>query len=114
MKHPSSELAAAESCAGSVTSCSSPPEREGGRAERLLAAMHKVFSHDLPNQLVIVQSLLSFLGDEASRLSDEGRDHLRRLQAAGGRAGDMIHFLKDMAALARRADPLEEVRLDAL
>ncbi|MFO0966190.1 MAG: hypothetical protein U0793_11485 [Gemmataceae bacterium] len=84
------------------------------RAERLLAAMHKVFAHDLPNQLVVMQSLVGLLSEEADRLSDEGRDHLRRLGAAAGRAGDMVYFLKDMARLSRLAEPMEEVGLAAL
>src|SRR5262245_42244724 len=79
------------------------------RAERLLAAMHKVFSHDLPNQLVVIQSLLGLLGDEASRLSDEGRDMLRRIGAAAGRAGDMVYFLKDMARQAGEVDLLHRL-----
>src|SRR5262249_7679615 len=77
-------------------------------------AMHKVFSHDLPNQLVVIQSLTSLVQEEADRLSDEGRDSLRRLGAAAGRAGDMVYFLKDMERLARLAEPMEEIALTAL
>src|SRR6266542_384953 len=53
------------------------------KAERLLRSMHKVFSHDLPNQMVVLQSLLQLLRqEEAQNLTDDGREYVRRLQNA--------------------------------
>jgi light-regulated signal transduction histidine kinase (bacteriophytochrome) len=88
--------------------------RRETRAERLLTAMHKVFSHDLPNQLVVVSSLVSLLREEEEKLSAEGQDNLRRLDGAAHRAADMVHFLKDMARLAKLAETMEVVRLPSL
>lgn len=84
------------------------------RAERLLNVMHQVFSHDLPNQLVVVQSLINLLRDEAGRLSGDGQEVLERVSVAAHRAGDMVHFLKDMARLGKMTETLEEIKLSAL
>lgn len=84
------------------------------RAERLLDAMYRVFSHDLPNQLVVVQSLLSLLQDDETNLSAEGKEQVQRLRQAAGRASNMVHFLKDMARLARLSETIEDIRLSAL
>src|SRR6266446_5901695 len=82
----------------------------GSRAERLLAAMHKVFSHDLPNQLVVVQSLLSLLQlEDEANLSQDGKEHLARLRGAAGRAGLLVDFLKEMARLSRLRENREDV-----
>lgn len=84
------------------------------RAERLLQAMQKVFSHDLPNQLVVVQSLISLLGEDETGLSADGQEQLRRLRFAAGKAGQMVHFLKEMARLTKLSETIEGVRLSAL
>lgn len=68
------------------------------RADRLLRGMQKVFGHDLPNQMVVLQCLLQLLNDEESpRLSADGREYVRRLLNATKRASDMVRFLKEMA-----------------
>lgn len=92
------------------------PESEGDdRAARLLRGMHKVFSHDLPNQLVALQSLLQLLhADEWDRLGPDGREHLRRLVSAAEKAGAQVRFLKEMARLHRYQSGAEPVALAPL
>jgi hypothetical protein len=54
----------------------------------------------LPNQFVALQSLLQLLSlEESARLSEAGREYVRRLQGASLRAGDMVRFLKEMGRL---------------
>ena len=85
------------------------------RSDRLLRGMHKVFSHDLPNQMVVLQSLLQFLDqDEYAHLSVEGREYLRRLQHATGRASEMVRFLKEMGRLNAFASKSETFALSLL
>lgn len=85
------------------------------RADRLLRAMHKVFSHDLPNQLVVVQSLAGLMElEESDRLSPQAREYLGRLTGATQRAGKLVHFLKQMARLNTLDEPVELVYLDHL
>ena len=83
---------------------------DSSRSERLLRNMHKVFCHDLPNQMVALQSLLQLLNtEESDRLSGDGREYLRRLQNAARRAGEMVRFLKEMdrvSAFHCRADTI--------
>src|SRR5260370_33622907 len=70
------------------------------RSDRLLRAMHKVLSHDLPNQIVAVQGLLQLLSlEESARLSADGCEYLRRLQNAARRTAELGRFLKDMEQL---------------
>lgn len=67
------------------------------QTDRLLQNMHKVLSHDLPNQMVALQSLLQLLRtEEAARLTNEGREYVRRLHSATQRASEMVRFLKEM------------------
>ncbi|MCS7045496.1 MAG: hypothetical protein NZO58_03975 [Gemmataceae bacterium] len=92
------------------------------RAERLLAAIHPVCSHDLPNVVVALQGLLQlFEWDEASQLSGQGREHLTRLQSLAAKTTAMCHHLKELVRLQRRevvptsvrfADLLDEVRAE--
>lgn len=71
-----------------------------GRADRLLKNMHKVFSHDLPNQMMAVQGLLQLLSlEETDRMSPAGREYVRRLQNASHRASDLVRFLREMSRL---------------
>jgi hypothetical protein len=66
--------------------------------DRLLKQMHQVCSHDLPNQMVVLQSLLTLLSiEESANLGDEGREFVRRLQSATRHASGMVRFLKEMA-----------------
>jgi hypothetical protein len=78
----------------------SPPDAAGERAVRLLQQMHRVLSHDLPNQLVALQSLLQMLDmEDLAGLSPDAREYVRRLGSAAGKAGAMVRFLKEMARL---------------
>jgi len=84
-------------------------------SDHLLRAMHKVFSHDLPNQMVVIQSLLQLLDqEESARLSDKGREYVRRLLNATKRGGDMVRFLKEMGRLSDRTITPETISLSAL
>ncbi len=77
--------------------------------------MHQVCSHDLPNQMVVLQSLLKLLSlEEAANLGDEGREFVRRLQNATRHASGMVRFLKEMASLKTRAARLEPIALAEL
>jgi hypothetical protein len=77
--------------------------------------MHQVCSHDLPNQLVVLQSLLKLLSlEEAEGLSGEGREFVRRLQNATRHASGMVRFLKEMGSLKTRAARLEPIALAQL
>jgi light-regulated signal transduction histidine kinase (bacteriophytochrome) len=81
-------------------------------AARLLRGMHKVFSHDLPNQMVVLQSLLQLLQmEEAERLSADGREYVERLTSAARKAGSMVRFLKDMSRLHAYQPQRQEVAL---
>ena len=87
-----------------------PPDNEQGQADRLLVKMHQVLSHDLPNQMVALQSLLQLLElEEANRLGDAGRECLRRLHRAARKAAGQVRFLREMARLrthGRRVVPV--------
>jgi light-regulated signal transduction histidine kinase (bacteriophytochrome) len=77
--------------------------------------MHKVFSHDLPNQMVVLQSLLQLLSEEETpRLSEEGREYVRRLQNATKHASELVRFLKDMGRLNVFMNKSETISLNAL
>lgn len=77
-----------------------PPTDEPGRADRLLTKMHRVLSHDLPNQIVALQSLLQLLElEEAARLGDEGRECVQRLHRVARKAAGQVRFLKEMGRL---------------
>ena len=85
------------------------------RSDRLLQGMHKVFSHDLPNQMVVLQSLLQLLGEEeAATLSDDGREYVRRLQNATKLASAQVRFLKEMGRLNAFTGKSEAISLSAL
>ena len=85
------------------------------RSDRLLRGMHKVFSHDLPNQMVVLQSLLQLLGEEESAaLSDDGREYVRRLQNATKHAGEQVRFLKEMGRLNAFTGKSEAISLKSL
>lgn len=71
------------------------------RASRLLQAMHKIISHDLPNHFVVVQSLIQLLDlEERANLGAQGQEYIIRLIGAAQRAGRLCKFLKDMDWLA--------------
>jgi len=85
------------------------------QADRLLRLMHQVCSHDLPNQLVVLQSLLKLLSlEESANLGDEGQEFVRRLQSATRHASGMVRFLKEMGGVKSRAARLEPIALAEL
>jgi light-regulated signal transduction histidine kinase (bacteriophytochrome) len=85
------------------------------RAERILRGMHKVYSHDLPNQLVVLQSLLQLLQmEELDRLSPDGREYVERLTSAARTTGSMVRFLKEMGRLHGYQPQLEDITLSVL
>jgi light-regulated signal transduction histidine kinase (bacteriophytochrome) len=91
---------------------SSNSEPRPNRAERLMEAMHPVFSHDLSNQLVVVQSLAHLLElEEKQNLSPKAQEYLIRLIGASQRAGSMVQFLKQMARLNHLQEPIEAIQL---
>jgi light-regulated signal transduction histidine kinase (bacteriophytochrome) len=91
------------------------PNRLPMRSDRLLRGMHKVCSHDLPNQIVVLQSLLQMLQlEEADRLSPDGQEYVRRLQNVTQRTTQMARFLKEMNKLAAYVGTPEELSLDVL
>jgi hypothetical protein len=95
----------------------SPNEPLGAsmRSDRLLRGMHKVFNHDLPNQIVSLQSLLQMLQEEEyDRLSDDGREYVNRLQNVTQRVSEMVRFLKEMNKLNACAGKPEAIALDLL
>lgn len=85
------------------------------RSDRLLRGMHKVFSHDLPNQMVALQSLLQLLNaDEAAHLTNDGHEYVRRLQNATQRACEQVRFLKEMGRINSLAVKTEPIALGVL
>ena len=85
------------------------------RSDRLLRGMHKVFSHDLPNQMVALQSLLQLLhAEEAERLSAEGQEYVRRLQNVTQRACEQVRFLKEMGRMKSYMAKSETISLVTL
>src|SRR5271163_4567236 len=91
------------------------PSDQSMQPDRLLRGMHKVCSHDLPNQLVALQSLLQMLQlDEAERLSTDGQEYLRRLQNVAQRTNAIARFLKEMEKLHSYISKPEEITLTLL
>ncbi len=86
---------------------------EGETAKHLLRSMHKVFSHDLPNQVLVMQTLLQMLElDESENLTDDGKEQVQRLQVAVHKASRMVRFLKEMSRLPACAPQRDVVSLD--
>lgn len=85
------------------------------RAAALLRDMHKVIRHDLPNQMVALQSLLQLLSqEELARLSPDGQEYVGRLQHAARRASDLVRFLKEMERVVHYPARFEPIGLAAL
>lgn len=71
------------------------------QADRLLRDMHKLCCHDLPNQVVIAQTLVELLAeDEADRLSEDGLEYVRRLKNSLGAANEMTRVLRELVKLS--------------
>lgn len=84
-------------------------------AERLLDALHQTNSHDLPNQVLSLQSLINLLDmDEAARLDAAGREYLRRLRAVADKIEGQVRFLKAISGLARYAPKMSAIDLPDL
>jgi light-regulated signal transduction histidine kinase (bacteriophytochrome) len=91
------------------------PASQPSDAEHRLKSMHKVCHHDLPNQLVVLQSLLKLMEmEEAEHLSEQGREFVRRMQNASQHASSMVRFLKEMSGLSTRVPRLEPIALAEL
>jgi hypothetical protein len=70
-------------------------------AERLVAAMHAVCSHDLPNQILSLQSLINLMDmDAVIPPGAAGHEYLTRLKAVTEKTAGMSDFLKAMVRLA--------------
>jgi K+-sensing histidine kinase KdpD len=89
-----------------------PTEHDTNRADRLLRKMHPVFSHDLPNQVVALQSLLQMLeGDRIVPLSVQEQETLQRLHRVAGKTSTMVRFLRELGRLNSYVRRVEAVRL---
>jgi signal transduction histidine kinase len=73
---------------------------DSNQAARLSEQLERIHNHDLPNEMVALQSLLQLLSiEEAKNLSGEGQEYLRRLQNAARRASNLVRLLKEMGRL---------------
>ena len=85
------------------------------RPARLLRAMHKVLSHDLPNHLVVVQSLIQLLEvEERDHLGTQGREYLTRLIGAAQRTQMLSKYLKDLDRLQGLTETQDLIHLPTL
>jgi light-regulated signal transduction histidine kinase (bacteriophytochrome) len=76
------------------------PTDDSHQAARLSEHLQRIHNHDLPNEMVALQSLLQLLSiEEAKNLSGEGQEYLRRLQNAAKRASNLVRLLKEMGRL---------------
>jgi len=82
------------------------------QSDRLMRGMHMVCSHDLPNQLVALQSLLQMLhAEEYERLSKDGREYVERMQNVMKRTSALARFLREMDKLHGQAAKPERLAL---
>jgi hypothetical protein len=91
-----------------------PTSDQTNRADRLLGKMHRILGHDLPNQIVALQSMLQLLDLESKRLGDDGRECLSRMHRVARKAGGMIRFLKEISRLSTAPRRLEPVALTSI
>src|SRR5262245_65240084 len=62
--------------------------------ESLRACLRQALGHELPNQILAVQGLARVLEwEDGGRLSDAGKDYLRRLAAAAERVHGLVRTL---------------------
>ncbi len=65
--------------------------------ESLRACLRQALGHELPNQVLAVQGLARVLEwEDGARLSDAGKDYLRRLAAATERIHGLVRTLADV------------------
>lgn len=84
-------------------------------APQWLSAVYPVCSHDLPNQLVALHSLLHLLDMDCSeRLDDEGKEYLRRLHSVTDKVGELVDFLREMVRLTGFEPARERIPLASL
>jgi hypothetical protein len=92
-----------------------PIEHDTNRADRLLRRMHPVLSHDLPNQMVALQSLLQMLErDTADQVTAQEQETFQRLQRVAGKTGSMVRFLRELGRLDTYSAQREEIQLASL
>lgn len=85
------------------------------RSDTLMRGMHQVCNHDLPNQIVALQSLLQMLQlEEFTRLSRDGQEYVQRLQKVTQRTSAMARFLKEMGKLQGYIGKPEELSFPVL
>jgi signal transduction histidine kinase len=89
--------------------------RHPERSARLLHAMHSVCSHDLPNRMVALRSLVHLIKmDGGDSLSPDLADMFDRLAGALDRTNHLVEFLKEMSRLNRCTPKDEPVRLASM
>jgi light-regulated signal transduction histidine kinase (bacteriophytochrome) len=92
-----------------------PTEHDTNRADRLLRRMHPVLSHDLPNQMVALQSLVQMLEREnGEQPTAQEQETFQRLQRVAGKTATMVRFLRELCRLNTYPCRIEEVRLASL
>ncbi len=83
------------------------------RAERILAAIHLTCSHDLPNQLLSLKSLLHLVALEEG-VPPSLLEYLARLNTVADKTGHQIEFLRDAVRLSRHTPRIEDLHVSAL
>ena len=84
-------------------------------ASQILAAVHPVCSHDLPNQMVSLHSLLHLVEmEEVDRLSTDGREYLTRLHHVAEKTATLVDFLKESVRLVTYVPKMGRVDLREL
>jgi hypothetical protein len=82
---------------------------------RWLAAVYPICSHDLPNHLVALHSLLHLVDlDCAGHLTEDGKEYVKRLHGVADKIGELSDFLKEMVRLTRMDPARERVPLAAI
>ena len=86
--------------------------KELGRSNAELEQFASIASHDLKEPLRKMQTLTELLArKEGERLSDEGRDYMARIDAAGDRMQSLIDDLLRFSRVATQGQPFEPVDL---
>ncbi|MBI3140510.1 MAG: PAS domain S-box protein [Rhodocyclales bacterium] len=83
-------------------------------ANRELDAFNFSVSHDLRTPLRAIDGFSqALLEEEAARLSESGRDYLRRMRAAAKRMADLIDAMYHLSRLSRQSMQVRELDLSA-